>query len=373
MLSEKPTKRSGAVTSGEENFPLIFKRRYTNVYVVLPKSLSFVNTEHLGVFYFLYCSVAACVSGNSYWTTWRVAHVSSLQLQDSWNWAVGPECSFKCFISVSPEYKHKHIIFNTFHFPFQFPFYYSHQITRRRPTEYETHMEINAYNILAANPWRKNVSERPRSRWKYSIEINLKYGVRVWTGFNYVSQDMVQWLNLMKTILNLRFHTRQETFCSAEQLAAFQERDSGRLMSATSYNVNFQNRRYTRIKLKVWSSLLRKCWVYKRKTNRVRKLWPVRINKSCWFSLPCLYLRICCLVSLLLGEDLQISAISTHKHAPALCIAGSKSSAAASRKWRKEKWRHGDGRTGGQEDLYTKKPTPLLVRKWTKGSGKSNI
>jgi hypothetical protein len=66
MLSEKPTKRSRDVTSGEENFPLIFKRRYTIVYVVLPKSLSFVITERLEFVLFLHCSAAACVSGNSY-------------------------------------------------------------------------------------------------------------------------------------------------------------------------------------------------------------------------------------------------------------------------------------------------------------------
>jgi hypothetical protein len=65
MLSEKPTKISGDVTSGEENFPLIFKRRYTKMYVVLPKPLPFVNTEGLGFVLFLHCSVEACVSGNS--------------------------------------------------------------------------------------------------------------------------------------------------------------------------------------------------------------------------------------------------------------------------------------------------------------------
>jgi hypothetical protein len=133
-----------------------------------------------------------------------VAHVSSLQLQDSWNWAVGPECSFKCFLSVSPEYKHKYILSNTFHFPFQSPFYSGDQITRRWPEEYETRIEINAYNISDAKSGRENLCERPRSRWKDSIEMSLKYGVRMWTEFNYVSQDMVQWLNLMKTILNLR-------------------------------------------------------------------------------------------------------------------------------------------------------------------------
>lgn len=188
------------------------------MYVILPKSLSFVNTERLGFFLSLQCSDAACVCGTSYWTTWRVAHVSSLQLQDSWNWAVGPECSFKSALNTN---------INT-SFSILFISLYGHQITRRWPAEYETNMEINAYNILAAKPGRNNVCERPRSRRKDRIEMNIKYGVRRWNGFNYVSQDMVQWLNLMKTILNLRFHSRQVTFCLDEQLAAFQERDSGR-------------------------------------------------------------------------------------------------------------------------------------------------
>jgi hypothetical protein len=42
------------------------------------------------------------------------------------------------------------------------------------PAEYKAHVEIQAYIILAAKPRRKNLYERPRSRWKEGTEMNFK-------------------------------------------------------------------------------------------------------------------------------------------------------------------------------------------------------
>jgi hypothetical protein len=68
----------------------------------------------------------------------------------------------------------------------------------------------NAYNILVVKSEWKGPLGRPMRRWEENIRLDLReIG---WEGVDWMhlAQDKDQWRVLVNTVMNLRFHKRQE-------------------------------------------------------------------------------------------------------------------------------------------------------------------